>query len=498
MYLDDLFESITDVHDVPHVKIGGLCCDSRKVMAGDLFFALPGTKLNGSQFVVAALKGGASAIVSQEKIDSSLSVPEITVKDIRAVLAKVAARFYGDPTQDFYLCGITGTNGKTTITYLLESMWGVRQTGVIGTINYRIGGDCFPSSLTTPDAITVQKIFSDMVKANISTATIEASSHALEQRRVHDCQFDSAVFTNLTQDHLDYHGDMETYYQSKLILFKEILSNSVKSHKLIVVNRDDEYGLSLIKEMNQTGINVQTFSVGNKQADIFLENPRYSIRQSEADIVCHGARKRVVTNLLGEHNMRNLMAAVLVGLHQGKNLDDILNACKNLYVPGRLQRVLNSNFFVDYAHTPDALKNVLSSLKNIMKTDPQTKRLIVVFGCGGDRDRKKRPLMGEAVGRLADVALITSDNPRTEDPLKIIEDIVPGVAACQHKFDGDQGYLVEADRRKALEMVVEQAGPQDVVVVAGKGHEDYQILGTKKIHFDDAEILAQHLATSHD
>lgn len=498
MYLDELLKGIDGLKDVPHMEITHLSCDSRTVQPGCLFFALPGTNVDGSRFIAEAVKGGASAIVQEVKEDKSVQIPQIQVSDARLVLAEAASRFYGHPTKDYYLCGITGTNGKTTLTYLLENIWSAKNTGVIGTVNYRYNNKIFPAPLTTPDSITMQKIFAEMSKEDMTTVVIEASSHALEQKRVHGCEIDSAVFTNLTQDHLDYHGDMESYFSSKKILFHDVLPNSSKKEKLVVINLDDPYGRRLKEELDGKDFEVKTFSIANKEADLFVDKVQYSIQETEAILCCNGEKKKIKTNLLGEHNLRNILAAILVGLHRKINLDEILDNLQSVEVPGRLQRVLNTNCFVDYAHTPDALINVLSSLKEIMKSDPQTKRLIVVFGCGGDRDKRKRSLMGEAVARLADLSLVTSDNPRTEDPAQIIDDILPGVTPHQNKFDGKYGFLVEVDRRKALHKVIELADKQDVVVVAGKGHEDYQIIGTDRIHFDDSEILTELINATND
>lgn len=485
MKLYDLLENIVD-EKVPDLEISHVSCDSRQVVSGTLFFAVPGTVTDGAQYIAEAIHKGASAIVYQVEGRAHGSVPHFKVDDVRQTMAKVAARFYHEPSLKFYLCGVTGTNGKTTTTYLLEKIWFEEVIGVIGTINARYKKTILPATHTTPDVFSTQKIFSDMVQEGITAAVMEVSSHALEQKRVLSCHFDSVIFTNLTQDHLDYHKNMEAYYQAKKLLFSELLRSSKKDSKLAVVNLDDEYGVRLVKEVAGT-YEIKTFSVKNPKADIFVKTADYSIGGTRAEIILKGKSKKIETNLLGEHNLKNIMAAVLVALHRGAELDFVCDQVIDVRVPGRLERVLNSGFFVDYAHTPDALENVITALRKIMKRG----RLIVVFGCGGDRDKAKRPLMGKVCAELADVALVTSDNPRTENAMVIISDILPGMNGKIKSYDDKTGMMVEVDRKKALEMAVRIAEPDDVVLVAGKGHEDYQIIGTEKLHFDDREILTE-------
>lgn len=495
MYLKDVLKNLDLVTEggIPSLEISGLCCDSRAVKPGNVFFALPGVKDDGVRYAAEAAKRGASVVICQSR-EEIFGVPVIVVKDAREALARAAVEFYGSPTQDFYLCGVTGTNGKTTLTYLLEKLWQPARVGVLGTVNFRYADQVLSATHTTPDSLVLQSMFSQMKKSNVSHVAMEVSSHALEQKRTLGCDFDSAVFTNLTQDHLDYHQDMESYYQSKKILFEQSLVQSGKKNKLAVINADDSYGQRLYQELTGCDFSLSRFSEKDPSAEMSVVRSEFGIRGSQCDLSFQGKTYSLSTNLIGAHNVRNIMAALLVGLHRETHLEVLLERCRDVCVPGRLERVLESGFFVDYAHTPDALENVIMALKTVMENEAHTGRLFVVFGCGGDRDKTKRPLMGQVAARLADVVIVTSDNPRTENPEHIVADILPGVKKVKDAFDGYRGYLVEIDRRFALEMVTKMAGADDVVLVAGKGHEDYQIIGTQKIHFDDREILAGYLA----
>ncbi|MBF0105270.1 MAG: UDP-N-acetylmuramoyl-L-alanyl-D-glutamate--2,6-diaminopimelate ligase [Deltaproteobacteria bacterium] len=502
MQLKEILKDVAAKASIPDIDITDICCDSRLVQKGSLFFALTGTSEDGGRYTAEAAKGGASAVVAdKEGGPEPAGVPLVVVHCAREALAKASHTFFNRPSEKLYLCGVTGTNGKTTLTYLLENIWKKENTCVVGTVNMRYRDHVIKAQLTTPDSITLQNFFGQAAAQNTKYAVMEVSSHALRQKRAHGCQFDSVVFTNLTQDHLDYHKDMEDYFAAKSILFDEVIAESTKKNKLAVVNADDAFGKRLIDRLGREratgrdgqkkkgGLVLNTFSMSDAKADIFVRNATYSIRDTHATMACGGKNLDFKTNLIGRHNLRNIMAAVLVARHTGLDIHEIIRSFENVHVPGRLERVLKTSFFVDYAHTPDALHNVVTALREIMSQDPQSGRLIVVFGCGGDRDRTKRPLMGKIAAEHGDVVIITSDNPRTEDPEKIIQDIRHGVDSHTHKFDGETGYLVEANRRVALERVVRMAQPRDTVLVAGKGHEDYQILGKEKIHFDDREIL---------
>ncbi len=492
MKLSTLLSDITHSKIVNDVEVVALTEDSRRVVTGSVFFAKSFTKADGANHIAEAAKRGASAIVSHLTEIPGVDIQVITVADVSLSLALATARFFGMPTQKFFLCGVTGTNGKTTITYLLEKIWSPQKSGVIGTVNVRVAGKIFDATHTTPDSVALNGFFSEMVKVGVDSVAIEVSSHALTQKRAHGCAFNAAVFTNLTQDHLDYHENMEDYFVAKKILFTELLAASPKQNKVAVINLDDEYGQRLATDLGaMKNIAVLTFSTKNPQAHLSINKAQYLISGTEAELLFHGEKLTLKTNLIGEHNLRNIMAAFLVAQSQGKK--NALDLLKDVRVPGRLERVGNSNFFVDYAHTPDALDNVLKALREIMTKDSTAGRLWVVFGCGGDRDRKKRPLMGEIAASLADVVVVTSDNPRTEVAKDIVTEILPGVVKGLKAYNGDKGYMIEVDRRTALMLAVEEAGPNDVVLVAGKGHEDYQIIGTEKIHFDDREEIAKFL-----
>jgi UDP-N-acetylmuramoyl-L-alanyl-D-glutamate--2,6-diaminopimelate ligase len=499
MLLGDLTQDLTALFPGsvygPDIEITGLCCDSRQVQPGELFFALPGSRDDGSRYVSDALaRGAAAAIVPVTAPEISAPQPILRVTDAALALAIVAAEFIGHPSATLRMVGITGTNGKTTITYLLERLWGAATTGVIGTINIRWGGrPPLPTSHTTPDAIALQRTLAAMEKDGIRTVALEVSSHALQQRRADAVDFDAAVFTNLTQDHLDYHRDMEEYYLVKRRLFTDCLRYSRKAAKRAVINADDPFGTRLIADCRGLPFEIMTFSLKKNDADLRVKEFYSDLTGTTGTLRHHGRDVPFRTDLLGAHNLQNIMAAVLAAGVEEK-LPETLERLATARVPGRLERVPDRqgrHVFVDYAHTPDALQNVLAALNAVRHADPikPAVRLVTVFGCGGDRDRTKRPLMGAAVAQAADVIIVTSDNPRTEDPDKIIADILPGVSAGTTPWNGRTGYLVEKDRRAALHLAIEIARPGDVVLVAGKGHEDYQIIGTVKTPFDDAQVL---------
>lgn len=476
--------------DLSEIQVRGLTCDSRQVKPGFVFFAVSGTKESGFKFVQDAENNGAVVVIHDTDNHRQGKVPYVHVNHTRQVMCQLAARFYGHPSRDFYLTGVTGTNGKTTFTYLVES-FAKEKSGVIGTVKIRFADRILDTSHTTPEAIALQEVFHEMKKSGVKRVAMEVSSHALDQRRAHWSHFDSVVFTNLTQDHLDFHGDMENYFQAKLKLFTECLLQSEKQDRLAVINSDSPYGPRIMEALRpHPEIKTETYSCQKSDATLFLARADYSFGGTRATLKLDGKDIELLSNLIGQHNVQNIMAALLVGRHQGFSVADMLEKLKNVRVPGRLERVGTGHVFVDYAHTPDALENVVGALKKLKSTQNHPGRIMVLFGCGGDRDQGKRPLMGEVAAKNADVVFLTSDNPRTEDPRDIINDILEGVIPHQDKYDGKRGYLIEADRETALEEMVKLAGPDDIVLVAGKGHEDYQIIGTEKRFFDDREILA--------
>ncbi|MCP5464032.1 MAG: UDP-N-acetylmuramoyl-L-alanyl-D-glutamate--2,6-diaminopimelate ligase [Deltaproteobacteria bacterium] len=475
------------------VEVTGLSVDTRTLKKGNVFFAIEGSAFDGKAFAVEAQKGGASAVVCQSELNQNLSVPVIQVENVREVYAKASAAFFNHPSKDLFVCGVTGTNGKTTITYFLEALWGKEQSGVFGTVNYRCKEFELAASHTTPDAFRLQGLLADMLKHGVKNIAMETSSHALEQCRVHAIDFDAAIFTNLSQDHLDYHKDLDDYYEAKRLLFARELLLSKKQNKVAVINADDEYGQKLIQDLKNTNISCLSYSTKQKTADLAVENVVINLQGVKADLLYQGQKASIQLSLIGEHNLANALAALGVYLKSGGTLERAAKILSQVSVPGRLEKIADQAIFVDYAHTPDALENVLSALRITMGEQIEPGRLITVFGCGGDRDRTKRPLMGRVVAKLSDVALVTSDNPRTEDPEQILKDIEPGVSQHMDSYDGFRGYQIEPDRAKAIRLAIELKKPEDVVLIAGKGHEDYQILGTEKIHFDDREVAREAL-----
>ena len=470
------------------VEITDIQYDSRLVTPGSLFAALEGFTTDGHRFLPQAAENGASAVlVGQEVNVSGMTV--VRVADTRSALGRAAETFFDAPSAGMFLAGVTGTNGKTTVALILEEIFIEAECvpGVIGTISYRYGDTSITPPHTTPQALDLIRLLADMRDNGVTHVSMEVSSHALDQGRADTCMFDTAVFTNLTQDHLDYHGDMETYFASKARFFREIAGRGKET--ISVVNIDDEWGEKLAGEIKQ---GLVTYG--------FKSTANISIRSHQADI--GGVRGEIVTprgsfpfssNLLGVHNIYNVMAAVGAALAADIPLPVISRALgRKIVVPGRLEAVERGQDFlvlVDYAHTDDALKNVISTLRPLTAG-----RLITVFGCGGDRDTRKRPLMARAAADLSHQVIVTSDNPRTEDPVAIIEDILVGfedldisrVEPDSYRWDmDDKVYTVLTDRREAIVFAVNRARPGDIVLIAGKGHEDYQILGTTKYPFDD-------------
>jgi UDP-N-acetylmuramoyl-L-alanyl-D-glutamate--2,6-diaminopimelate ligase len=483
---------VVEIRGDASLTVTGVTHDSRRVTAGTLFVAVPGNKVDGRAFVVDAARQGASAVMFEGPFFEDLTVTQIRVSDARTALAASAAAFFEHPTSKFYLCGVTGTNGKTTLTYLLESLWleAGRKAGVVGTINIRYPGFSQEAAQTTPESRDLQEHFFGMVSSGVQAASIEVSSHALSQRRADACHFDACVFTNLTQDHLDYHPTLEDYYLCKESLFTRLLAASDKPRKAAIICIEGVYGQRLLKALEAKRIPTVTYGF-DASADIHPLSHRLGLDGVQAEVSVRGESWSLRSPLMGRFNLLNLMAALAVGIHSGLPRDVILDALSRAEgAPGRLERVSDPSgrvLFVDYAHSPDALTNVLSAVR---EWAPQ--KIITVFGCGGDRDRGKRPLMGREAARLSDICLVTSDNPRTENPDKIIEDILPGVEQTgMQPFDGKTGFLVIPDRKSAITRAVSLAHPGDVVLVAGKGHEDYQIVGTKKLAFSDQEALRQ-------
>lgn len=471
---------------------------SQSVGPGGLFVAVPGQVADGHAFVDDAVARGAVALVTQRSVDTH--VPCVVVADSRNALARISDAFYGHPSQGLKLIGITGTNGKTTITYLLESMLRAagQSPGVVGTVNYRYAGQTFENPVTTPESLDLQHILSEMTRAGVTHAALEVSSHAIDLSRVDGCQFDVAAFTNLTQDHLDYHETMDAYWACKQRLFTDYLARGAKKDRAVaVLNTGNPYGRELVDTLRASVADRPVMTYGMHGADNHVR-PGPVVRDADGirgEIASPVGNMVFRSRLVGEHNLENILCAVAIGLALDLPREAIRDGLSALAcVPGRLERVESKtgrHVFVDYAHTPDALDNVLRALAELTPG-----RLVCVFGCGGDRDREKRPLMGKIAADRADVVMVTSDNPRTENPQEIIDDILAGMSPRREGPEENRvpGVEVIVDRRQAIRRGLMAAGPGDVVLIAGKGHETYQILGTDKLPFDDRREAGAVLA----
>ena len=459
---------VRDLRGDLDIEIGGVTPDSRFVKKGWLFVAIPGTTgKDGATFIPQAIEKGAAAIVAQS------GDADVLVDDARAALALIAANFYGRPADQLSLVGVTGTSGKTTTTRMIESIFDAsgEPVGLIGTIEYRAGDEKLNADRTTPDATVLQEWFAKMVDAGVRHAVMEVSSHALALKRTYGIRFAAAVFTNLSREHFDFHKDFEDYFAAKRILFDQI----DRTRKTAVVNIDDEYGRRLIGELGDAAI---TFG-RDENADIHpAADFTITVDGLRGTIVTPQGNVRAESALLGLPNLYNWLGAIGAALVAGMPLATIEAGIRNLKsVRGRFERVGDAHptVIVDYAHKPDALEKLLHAVREIAGE----RRVAIVFGCGGDRDRGKRPQMGDIAARLADRVIVTSDNPRSEDPRAIIDEITNGI-------DG-KDYIAITDRREAISRAIEEASDDDVIVIAGKGHETYQYVGAQVLHFDDRE-----------
>ena len=474
---------------VEQVEFDTVSDDSRNVRPGSVFVAVRGTRQDGHAFLRDACRAGAALIVVEDE-PSDCGTAWIRVSDSRAALSRLAALVHADPTRSLTLVGVTGTDGKTSTAILIEAgmtACGLR-AGLIGTVVYRMPGFEEPAAMTTPDPIRLQGLFARMVASGVRGVAMEVSSHALDQRRVDGCAFAAAVFTNLTRDHLDYHKSHEAYAGAKLRLFEEVLPASPHARGA-VVNADDPFSETI---QRRCPLPVVGFSLRGEPAPIHPVGSRYTLDGTEALLRTPWGEFPVRTRLIGAHNLANWMAAFGVAGTLGLPLDEFrrgLDAVER--IPGRLERVRGRKdvqVFVDYAHTPKAIENLL----NVVRPLARGARITIVFGAGGDRDRGKRPLMGQAAAKLADRVIVTSDNPRTEDPLAIIADIEQGVRSALEQ-GAAASVVVEPDRRRAIERAIREAGPSDVVLIAGKGHEAYQIIGTTRHEFSDVAVAREML-----
>ncbi len=488
--------------DARTIPIRGLCMDSRRVAPGDLFIALRGAQSDGHDHLEQALALGAVAVLV-EKLPESLDLGDragVVVADTRRTLAPLAAHFFGEPSRELDLIGITGTNGKTSTSYLVESILGAagRSTGLMGTVEVRFGAERQRAINTTPESLELQQLLRTMRNHRVDAVVMEVSSHALEIGRTDGCRFRVAAFTNLTQDHLDFHHTMDRYCEAKLHLFRELLAHDGDA----VIHLDDPYAARFLAATRHRGL--EPIGVAReKRADarIWIEASEATLQGTRATVAWGGRRIELECPLLGDFNVDNLLVACGIAEALGISRDDAARGIAMCpQVPGRLERVDDPashgpTVLVDYAHTPDAVEKLLTAVRPLAGG-----RLITVFGCGGDRDRKKRAPMAQAVARHSDRAIATSDNPRGEDPEQILCDVELGLASMRRVPEADlraadAGYVTCVDRRAAIALAVSIAAPEDTVVIAGKGHEDYQIVGRERLPFDDRVEARRALAS---
>lgn len=485
------FGRLVTTHEV---EIRGIQYDSRKVQKGDLFVAIKGVHSDGHTFIDIAVSNGASAVVLQD--DSAVpdsyfmhaGVVKVVVNDTRKALADISGNFFKHPAKKLTLIGVTGTNGKTTTTYLIRqllesshpSMRG--KVGMIGTVEYVLGKERIPATHTTPESLELNALFRRMLENECTHVVMEVSSHSLEQHRVHGLEYATAVFTNLTQDHLDYHGTMDHYFAAKKLLFDNLPASGYA-----VTNGDDAWGLKIVRDSKGP---VLTYGV-TRDAAVRAKNISLSIDTTKFVVEHQREETAIESHLVGRFNVYNLLATCSVGISLGIPKPMIRKALsETISVPGRFERVVSPEGWtaiIDYAHTPDALEQCLGAIHDVLPKN-RSQKIITVFGAGGDRDKTKRPIMGAAAEKFSDLIFVTSDNPRTEDPQTIIDNIVAGI-----KRKG--GTQTDVDRRRAITKALSIARRGDVVLIAGKGHEDYQVVGTTRHHFNDREIVQQFIAS---
>ena len=467
---------------LPGIDIRGLAYDSRQVKPGDVFIALKGLKAAGADFAADAIRRGAVAVVADRPADADVAVPWVIVQDARAAMAALAAEFYGHPSRSMQVVGITGTNGKTTTAYLLRAVFesAGKKCGLLGTVSYSVGDQELPAARTTPEAPDVQRMFRQMVDAGCRACVMEVSSHALALRRVDGTAFAAGVFTNLTRDHLDYHGDMESYFAAKRRLFDMLPPGAPAA-----INLDDPRGESLRKTVSLP----VTYAI-NKQADVTPGPLTLTFEGLEFDARTPKGAVHVRSRLVGRPNVSNILATIAIAAALDIPTPAIERGLESLGgVPGRFELVSSSEddivVVIDYAHTDDALKNLLETARPLAQ-----RRVITVFGCGGDRDRTKRPLMGAVAARLSDIVVMTSDNPRSENPARIIEEIKRGIPPAS---DRTAATFAIVDRREAIQFEIKKEEQGDLVLLAVKGHEQSQTIGSEQLPFDEAAIAREAL-----
>jgi len=454
------------------IDIKSIQYDSREIKQGDVFFAVEGYNLDGHKYIRSAIENGAVAIVCQKNIETNLSCTVIKVEDCRKALAISAANYYGNPSRSMKMIGVTGTNGKTTSVFMIKAILEQNgcKVGIIGTIANFICEKKIHTERTTPESLELHKLFKQMVDSGVEYCVMEVSSHSLSLDRVYGIEFCDSIFTNLTQDHLDFHKTFENYFNAKLKLFK----SSMRS----VINIDDIYGAKAFNAITSSKLSYGL----NQNGDLMASDIKMHSRGSKFTIRYQGNSFVIELNIPGNYNIYNALGAIAVCLNQGVDISIINEALQKVQVLGRCELVLNSRnlgfeIILDYAHTPDGLENILKTVREFTKG-----KLISVFGCGGDRDKTKRAIMGKIGTDLSDISIITSDNPRTEEPMQIISDVVKGIE--KYNFE------VIENRRAAIKRAIEIAGSGDVILIAGKGHEDYQVLKDKTIHFDEREVIS--------
>lgn len=471
------------------IEISHIQYDSRKVQHSDCFIALKGASSDGHSFIQTSINQGAKVIVLQDEtvlpdaLCMHVGVVKVVVPDTRKALSQISANYYGHPAKKLKFVGVTGTNGKTTTSHLMKSILEAsgEKVGLVGTIEYKIGDRVIPATHTTPESLELNQLFAEMVQEKCTAVSMEVSSHSLDQSRVHGLNFDAAIFTNLTQDHLDYHNTMEKYFEAKKSLF-----TSLKADNYAIINHDDRWGCKLLESITGKKYSYGITSTSDMQVTdmkLGIDGTTFQVRNGIGEFL-------LTTPLIGRFNVYNSLAAYSAGVSLGIPRDQVIKGIGNLKnVRGRFERISSPTGWtaiVDYAHTPDALENCLKTIHEILPAKSRG-RIITVFGAGGDRDKTKRPMMGQIAGDYSDIVIVTSDNPRTEDPEKIIDEIMHGIIRRA-------SVLREVNRQTAIERAIHGAQRGDVILIAGKGHEDYQIIGTQKKHFSDREIVESMIA----
>lgn len=476
---------VKDIKGSKEMEITGVCANSKLVSPGNLFIAKKGKLVDGASYIPEAIASGAAAVVTDIHDPLLKNVTQIIHPNVSAIEGAIAAQYYQFPSDELYMVGITGTNGKTTTAFLIKHLLDQLQEpcGLIGTVEYIIGKHRYQATRTTPDVTTNHKMLREMLNQGCRSAVMEVTSHALDQERVQDIHFDAAIFTNLSLDHLDYHGSMENYSLAKSKLFgalnPKLKKKGSKHPPVAIINADSIWHQQMTKNCRSL---ILTYAIENP-ADLKASHILFSPAGTRVELTYKKEAAQLSWPLIGRFNVYNLLAAVAVGLSKGIELNQIVRIMESAQpAPGRLEFVpnpLDLKIYVDFAHSDDALSNVLECLRELKKG-----RLITVFGCGGDRDPFKRPKMAQACEEFSDIVILTSDNPRTEDPLEIANQAIKG-------FKNPQNHLVELDRRKAIELAIGMASPDDILLIAGKGHETYQIFAHKTIEFDDRKVALQ-------